>query len=122
MSRKLFITEVEPQNGRTAVALGVMEFLVRNIDTVALFRPNVAIDRKEKMQGRIIKLISHYNRLDIPLNEMFAHAFEEAKALVASGHHDEKLEGVMDSYKESRSKHDFVLCLGTGFEGESSAI
>ena len=122
MSKNIYITAIEPHSGKSAVTMGVMEFLIRNIDKVAFFRPIINTESKTKDQDDVINLISTYYNIKTPYNKMFAYTFEEAKSFVARGHHEELLEGILDKYKTLESKHDFVLCLGTDFDGDSSAF
>lgn len=120
MSNNLYITAVEPQSGKATVTLGIMEFLVRNLGRVAFFRPIVNV--KKGKQDRVIKLISSHFKLETPYEEMAAFTTDEAQTLLAEKKHSYLLEGIVDTYKTLESKNDFVLCLGTDFEGDASAI
>lgn len=122
MSKNLYITALEPRSGISLVALGVMEFLVRNLGSVAVFRP--IINTKYNAAGRdeIIHLISTHYKLDIPYRRMYAYTFDEARTLVADKKYDKLLEGILDSYKALENDYDFVLCLGTDFESDSAAF
>jgi phosphate acetyltransferase len=122
MSKNLYITALEPQSGISLVALGVMEFLVRNLMRVAVFRPIVNTRNDAGKTDEIIHLIASYYNLDIPYRKMYAYTFEEARTLVADKQYDKLLEGILDSYKELENESDFVLCLGTDFESDSAAF
>ncbi len=122
MSKNLYITALEPRSGISLVALGVMEFLVRNLVRVAVFRPIVNTKHDTNGKDEIINLISTHYNLDIPYRQMYAYTFEEARALVADKQYDKLLEGILDSYKNLENKYDFVLCLGTDYESDSSAF
>ena len=122
MSKNLYITALEPQSGISLVALGVMEFLVRNLVRVAVFRPIVNTKHEAEGMDEIVHLISTHYNLDIPYRKMYAYTFEEARTLVADKQYDKLLEGILDSYKDLENEYDFVLCLGTDFESDSSAF
>lgn len=122
MSKNLYITALEPKSGISLVALGVMEFLVRNLGRVAVFRPIVNTKYNADGKDEIIHLISTHYKLDIPYHRMYAYTFEEARTLVADKKYDKLLEGVLDSYKDLENDYDFVLCLGTDFESDSAAF
>jgi len=122
MSKNLYISAVEPQSGKASVTLGIMEFLVRNLGKVAFFRPIINVKADQNQKDRAISLISTHYKLDAPYDAMYAYTSEEAQSLMAEGHHDKMLEGVLTAYKALEAQHDFVLCLGTDFEGEASAI
>jgi phosphate acetyltransferase len=122
MSKNLYIAALEPQSGKAMIALGVMEFLVRNLDRVAVFRPIIedqaVLDEKDK----IIHLLATHYHLELPYPSMYAYTFSEARNLIAEQKHGELLEGVLNAYKELESTHDFVLCIGTDFKSDTSAL
>ncbi len=122
MSKNLYITALEPKSGISLVALGVMEFLVRNLVRVAVFRPIVNMKHDADTKDDIIHLISTHYNLDLPYRQMYAYSFEEARALVADKQYDKLLEGVLERYNALENEYDFVLCLGTDFESDSSAF
>ncbi|MEE4242469.1 MAG: phosphate acetyltransferase [Desulfopila sp.] len=122
MSKNLYVTALGDHSGKSLITLGVMEFLVRNLDRVAFFRP---IINEKKSGGEVDKVIhliaTHYN-LTTPYRSMYGFTFEEARSLVAEKKHDKLLEGILDKYKELEIDNDFVLCLGTDLESDSSAL
>lgn len=122
MSKNIYITALEPKSGISLITLGVMEFLVRNLVRVAVFRPIVNTKKYKNGRDEIIHLISTHYNLDIPYHQMYAYTFDEARTLVADKKYDKLLEGVLDSYKDLENNYDFVLCLGTDFESDSSAF
>ncbi len=122
MSKNIYITALEPQSGLSMITLGVMEFLVRNLVRVALFRPIANIQRQDDGIDPIIRLISKHYKLDIPYHQMYAYTFDEAQNLVSEKKYDKLLEGVLDKYKALENEYDFVLCLGTDFQSDSSAF
>jgi len=122
MSKNLYISALEPKSGISLVALGVMEFLVRNLVRVAVFRPIVNMKHNRNEEDEIIHLISSHYNLDIPYSQMYAYTFEEARTLVADKQYDKLLENTLDRYKALEAEYDFVLCIGTDFESDSSAF
>ena len=93
-----------------------------NLGRVAVFRPIVNMKHDEDGQDDIIHLISTHYNLDIPYRQMYAYTFEEARTLVADKQYDKLLEGVLESYNALENDYDFVLCLGTDFQSDSSAF
>lgn len=122
MSKNLYISALEPKSGISLVALGVMEFLVRNLVRVAIFRPIINMKHNKNEEDEIIHLISSHYNLDIPYSKMYAYTFEEARTLVADKQYDKLLENTLDRYKALEAEYDFVLCIGTDFESDSSAF
>lgn len=122
MSKNLYITAYEANSGKSMVTMGVMEMLVRNLKKVAFFRPIIDINSLEKKKDYAIDLISRYYHLDTPYRQMYAFTLDKAKTMIAEGKHEELLGGILNSYKELEATHDFVLCLGTDFETDSSSF
>ena len=120
MARNLYITTTEPRSGKSAIVLGVMEILLRNLGTVGFFRPIVNVGDHDG-DDRDIRLVRDYFELE---PELTGHAYTlaEAAAMLNDGRQAELLEGVLGRYKELESRCDFVLCEGTDFEGVTSAF
>lgn len=123
MSKNLFISALEPKSGISLITLGVMEFLARNLGRVAIFRP---IINTRQIQGNyrdeLLHLIYNHHNLDQTYDTMFAYTFEEARTLVSEKKYDKLLEGVLDKYKDLESQYDFILCIGTDYESDTSAF
>ncbi len=122
MSKNLYVTELEPESGMSVVALGIMEFLVRNLDRVALFRPIINTSRQKDGIDKTLHLISTHYGLEIPYEQMYAFTFDEAQSLISEQKTGRLVETILTKYKALESKHDFVLCLGTDFESDSAAF
>ena len=122
MSKNLFVTATEARSGKSAISLGLMELLLRNIDRVGFFRPFINVDPAINKKDNDITLISAYYKLGIPYENMYAYTTKEANDLISIGREDELLEGIFNRYKEMERNHDFVLCEGTDFEGSTSAF
>lgn len=121
MSKSLYITSIEPVSGKSAITLGVMEILIRNINKVAFFRP-IIDDTNNEQKDATIELISNYYHLDTAYDQMYAYTLEQAKTLVGDGKHTQLLEGILEQFKALESTHEFVLCLGTNYESASSSF
>ncbi len=122
MSKNIYVTGLEPKSGKSAIALGIMEFLIRNIKRVAFFRPIISATSDEKSKDPIINLISEYYNLDLPYKDSYGFTLDEAKSMVAEGNHASLMEGILDKYKSLEADYDFILCLGTDYEGVSSSF
>lgn len=122
MSKNLYITALESKSGLSLISLGVMEFLVRNLVRVAFFRPIVNAQRYRDGADEILHLIKTNYNLGLDYEEMYAYTFDEARTLISEKKNDKLLEGILDKYKNLENDYDFVLCLGTDYESESSAF
>ncbi|MDY7033740.1 MAG: phosphate acetyltransferase [Thermodesulfobacteriota bacterium] len=122
MSNNLFITATEPRSGKSLIALGLMELLLRNVDRVGFFRPIINDDQGTGKKDNDINLISSYYTIGIPYEKMYAFTIKEANDLITHNKEDEFFEGIMNKYKEIERNHDFVLCEGTDFKGSISVL
>ncbi|MDB9823061.1 phosphate acetyltransferase [Deltaproteobacteria bacterium] len=123
MSNNLYITSTEARSGKSAICLGVMEILLRNVDRVGFFRPFVNIAAaSEERKDNDLDLISSYYNLKIPYDEMYAHTTAEANNLMGLGKQDELIEKIFVKYKQIEQNNDFVLVEGTDFVGSTSSF
>ncbi|MBN2418326.1 MAG: phosphate acetyltransferase [Deltaproteobacteria bacterium] len=120
MAKNLYIASTESRSGKSAICLGIMELLVRNIGRVGFFRP--VIRDKNGKPDNDINLISKYFKLDIAYDEMYGCTTTEANELIALGKQDELIERIFTKYNRIESNYDFVLCEGTDFEGSTSSL
>ncbi len=122
MSNNLFITATEARSGKSAIALGIMELLIRNVGRVCFFRPLIDVDPEGGKTDNDIALFSSYFKLNIPYEKMYAYTAAEAGNLIGSGRQDELLEGIFNSYRELEKDHDFILCEGIEIVGPSASF
>ncbi len=120
MADNLYVTSTEPRSGKSAISLGLMEMLFRNVDRVAFFRPFIHTDHDRKDND--INLISSYFKTDLPYREMYGYTSDEANQFISAGRYEELLEGIVAKYKALEEKSDFVLVEGTDFQGSTSAF
>jgi phosphate acetyltransferase len=116
MARNLYVTAMEPQSGKSLVALGMMELLSRRVGRLGFFRPIVPSATEPDPQTVLLR--TRY-QLDGPEEEM--RALSEAEASAVPDY--EKLRKlVVDAYKRLERRCDFVLCEGTDFVGAAPAL
>lgn len=125
MANTLYITGTEPRSGKSAIILGLMELLTRNIEKVAFFKP--LIDVEYSKAGKIrrdnnINLIGQHYHLSTDYHEMYAYTVTEANQLISLGKHAELHEGIMAKYNNLVEKSDFVLCEGIELEGATASF
>jgi phosphate acetyltransferase len=86
LTRSAYITAMEPQSGKSLVALGLMEMLSTRVERIGFFRPIVPGGPERDVE---IELIRSRYQLDSSYDEMHALTVEEATGLIAAGAHDE---------------------------------
>ncbi len=122
MSKNLYICASEPRCGKSAVALGMMEALLKNIPKVAFFRPIITTPREIEERDNDLDLIKTYFHLDQDYQDMYAYSLEEATNLISQGRKTELMEGILSKYSRLEETHGFVLCEGTDFETLRASI
>jgi phosphate acetyltransferase len=121
MAKNIFITTTDGEGGKTIVALGVMEMLLRKVGKVAYFRPIVQVTKNKSLEDHF-SLVKKYFKLDLKNEQMYAYTLDDAQALVEKGKYDELITDIVAKYKQLEEQHDFVLIEGTDFEEETSAF
>ena len=122
MSKNLYITTTEARSGKSAIALGVMEMLLRDSENVAFFRPIINAEPFSNKSDNDIQLINGYYHLKTDYQDCYAYTVQEAQELITSGKEEELLDGILAKYKALENKFDFVLCEGSDFESGTSAF
>ena len=125
MANKLYVAGTEPRSGKSAVILGLMELLTRNIKKVAFFKPLIEDDysRVGKLRrDNTINLIMQHFHLSADYHEMYAYTVAQASQLIAMGRNAELHDGIMAKYNSLAEKADFVLCEGIELEGANASF
>jgi len=107
---------MEPQSGKSVVALGLMELLSARVERLGFFRPIVPSADEPDAQ---IELIRRRYQLAAPYEQMHALSQDEAAAIPA---YEELRKRVVEAYKQLEQDCDFVLCEGTDFTSATSAL
>lgn len=119
MSNSLYITATEARSGKSAVALGVMQMLLRKVERVCFFRPIInSLPGSPEQDNDIALLCSQFN-LDQPYEQTYGFTRKEARALVSL---EKMVEGIMEKYNQLKETCDFVLCEGTDFAESTAAF
>ncbi len=121
MSNNLFITSTEGTSGKSVVALGVMEMLLRKIEKVGFFRPIIDADSNMNGVDDDINLILSYFKLDIPYEQTYGYTTTQVSEFISSGKEGLIIEGIIEKYNQLKKDFDFVLCEGTDFRSSISS-
>ncbi|MBU1568862.1 MAG: phosphate acetyltransferase [Proteobacteria bacterium] len=122
MSKNLYVAGTEPRSGKSAVVLGLMELLTRNVKKVLFFRPLVDADHRAGERDNTINLIRSQYHLCTSYEEMYAFTVAEASQLIAMGKNAELHEGILNKYNALAEKADFVLCEGIEMGGAAASF
>ncbi|MBG3876525.1 phosphate acetyltransferase [Desulfovibrio oxamicus] len=121
MANNLYITATESKSGKSAVVLGMMQLLLRDIRKVAFFRPIINRPVTDAVDHDTNLILTHFN-LDIPVADTYAYSLQDARELINNGQHATLLENILKKYKQLEDSYDFVLCEGTDFLGKDAAF
>ena len=122
MSKNLYVAGTEPRSGKSAIILGLMELLTRNVKKVLFFRPLVDVNHAAGERDNTISLIKSQFHLCTSYEEMYAFTVTEASQLIAMGKNAELHEGILNKYNALVERADFVLCEGIEIEGTASSF
>jgi phosphate acetyltransferase len=117
MANNLYVTAAEERSGKSAIILGVMQVILKEISRIAFFRPII----NDHVFGRVdhdLNLVLKYFKLDIEYTDTHAYTLSQARQLITSGQEEILYENILKKYKQLESKYDFVLCEGTDFRGK----
>ncbi|MCK9293891.1 MAG: phosphate acetyltransferase [Desulfobulbaceae bacterium] len=121
MAKNLYVTATEELSGKSAVVLGVMQMILRELNNVAFFRPIINDPAGGERDHDIDLVLSHF-RLEVPFEETYAFTLTQARELINSGQQAFLHENILNRYKQLEAKYDFVLCEGTDFKGKDAAF
>jgi len=121
MSRNLYVSATEERSGKSAVVLGVLQMVLRELRKVAFFRP-IINDPGEGNKDHDIELMLKHFKLPVPYRDTYAYTLKQARELINSGQHALMLENILIKYKRLEAEYDFVLCEGTDFKGKNPAF
>ncbi|MGD9201321.1 MAG: phosphate acetyltransferase, partial [Chitinispirillia bacterium] len=123
MANNLYIAATEARSGKSAISLGIMEMLLKNVKSAAFFRPIIDVDEtKPSTWDHDIYLINTHFKLDIPYKDTYAYTAREANHLLSFGNQEELFDGILKKYNAIAEKYDFVLCEGHEFEGATASF
>ncbi len=121
MSKNLYVSATEERSGKSAVVLGVLQMLLRELHKVAIFRP-IINDPGEGNKDHDIELMINHFKLSVPYRDTYAYTLKQARELINSGQHALVMENILNKYKMLEEEYSFVLCEGTDFKGKDPAF
>jgi len=116
VARTVYIAALEPDTGKSVVALGLMEVLAGRTDRVGFFRPIVGAG-----PDRLIELVRERYRLRTDPAAMGGVSYAEVHELTAAGRTEELVGRVVERFRELERGCDAVLCVGSDFTDVSTA-
>ena len=78
MANNLYVTTAEERSGKSAIILGVMQVILKEISRIAFFRPII----NDQVFGRVdhdLNLVLKYFKLDIDYADTHAYTLSQAR-------------------------------------------
>ena len=121
MTNSLYITTTEPRCGKSLVSLGICNVLLRKTGRVGVFRPIIDREDVHDHDKNIELLVDHFG-LKIDYEDTYAYLERDAIDLMGQGKTDVIIDTVIQKYKTLEARFDFILIIGSDFEGEEIAF
>lgn len=107
MARSIYITSAEGQTGKSTVALGVLDTLVRSVARVGVFRP---IARSAVDRDYVLELLLDHDASDLDYEHCIGTTYEAVHA-----DPDAALSHIVERYKAVEAQCDAVVIVGSDF-------
>jgi phosphate acetyltransferase len=117
MARTVYVAALEPDTGKSVVALGVLELLAGRVGRVGFFRPIVA---DSQGPDRLVELVRERYQLAAEPAAMSGLTYREVQELTAAGRSEELVGRVVERFRALERQCDAVLCVGSDFTDVST--
>ncbi|MEO7146450.1 MAG: phosphate acetyltransferase [Terrimesophilobacter sp.] len=107
MARSIYIVSAEGNTGKSTIALGVLDTLVRSIERVGVFRP---IARSVTERDYVLELLLEHDGINLDYDECVGVSYEEVH-----NHPDAALSTIVERYKAVEAKCEAVVILGSDY-------
>jgi len=123
MSKNAYLATTGPAAGKSALALGLMSLIEREVARVGYFRPIGRTRSGDKpTPDPSVELVCSVFGMDCEPHAMVGITDYDATDMITSGRYDEMLQEILTAYKIYEEAHDFVLIEGTNFQGPTVAF
>lgn len=107
VARSIYITSAEGHSGKSAVALGVLDTLLRGIERVGVFRP---VARSSAEPDYVLELLLAHDGVPLDYEECIGVTYEEVHEDA-----DAALSRIVDRFKAVEAKCDAVVIVGSDY-------
>lgn len=115
----VYVTGTGLNTGKSAVSLGMMQFLTKNMGKIGVFRPIINKPAVGDQDPDINLLLNHF-KLDQKYADTYCYTADEAKELMNLGSRSFLIENIIKKFKKVVAAHDFTVCIGTDFPGKDA--
>ncbi|MDJ0582680.1 phosphate acetyltransferase [Crocosphaera sp.] len=121
MTNSIYISTIEPRTGKSLIALGIIELILRKTTKVGFFRPIIQ-DPIDNKPDKHIDLILSYFKLPQTYDDAFGLYYSEVNHLMGEEKLDKILDKIITKYKKLEKKCDFIVCENSDYVGENSTF
>ena len=121
MSKAVYIATIEPESGKSIIALGLMRLLLGKTKKIGYFRPVIDDFKSGKKDNHIDTILSHFE-LDMSYDECYAVTVSEVIEHKTNDNESEIIDKIIEKFKGLEEKFDFVLVEGTDFSREDTFV
>ncbi|MCO7272596.1 phosphate acetyltransferase [Cellulosimicrobium cellulans] len=108
-ARSIYITSPEGETGKSTIALGVLDLLVRKVQRVGVFRP-VTRAAGPDVQDYVLELLLAHDGVDVTAEQAIGVTYEDVHADPEAA-----LSQIVARYHEVARQCDFVVVVGTDY-------
>ncbi|MFD4993514.1 phosphate acetyltransferase [Cellulosimicrobium cellulans] len=108
-ARSIYITSPEGETGKSTIALGVLDLLVRKVQRVGVFRP-VTRAAGPDVQDYVLELLLAHDGVDVTAEQAIGVTYEDVHADPEGA-----LSQIVARYHEVARQCDFVVVVGTDY-------
>ena len=119
MTQNIYVAGAEAKNGKSVIALGLMELFSTRTNRLGFFRPVI---RAKDLPDAMIELMSMRYRLQLPYEAMYGCSYAQARDYIAQDKYGELLKIILEKYKSLQERCDHIVCLGTDYSGVTAAL
>jgi phosphate acetyltransferase len=113
LSRSVYVTALEPQSGKSVVALGLVELMSARAERVGFFRPVVGDESDAQLQ---------LMRERYGAETAYALTEAEAQSMIAAASDEEVERRALEAYRALADRCEALVCEGTDFAGATPAL
>ena len=118
MTRTLYIAALDPNSGKSVVALGVMELLIGRAGRVGFFRPLI---RDLSTPDPLVQLIFDRYGIEEDPTMSYGVTYEELRRATSDGAIDQLIGRVVERFRVVDKHYDAMVCVGSDFGDVTAA-
>ncbi|HEY9350178.1 MAG TPA: phosphate acetyltransferase [Acidothermales bacterium] len=118
MTRTLYIAALDPNSGKSVVALGVMELLIGRAGRVGFFRPLI---RDLSTPDPLVQLIFDRYGIEEDPTMSYGVTYEELRRATSDGAIDQLIGRVVERFRVVEKHYDAMVCVGSDFGDVTAA-